>query len=172
MGQMGLIHIYTGDGQGKTTAALGLALRACGAGMRVLIVQFLKGRDTAELAALARLGIPVVRGTADKFVPAMTPAERADCRRQQQACLEQARAKAPAYDLLVLDEAFGAVSAGMFSLDELTDFVARKPAHTELVLTGRDAPESLMARADYVSEIRCVRHPFDRGVTARRGIEY
>ena len=172
MEQTGLLHIYTGDGQGKTTAALGLALRACGAGLRVMIVQFLKGRDTAELTSLAQLGIPVVRGTADKFVPAMTPAEREDCRRQQRACLAQARAKAPECDLLVLDEAFGAVSAGMLSLGELTDFVGHKPAHTELVLTGRDAPESLTARADYVSEIRCVRHPYDRGISARRGIEY
>lgn len=172
MADMGLVHIYTGDGKGKTTAALGLALRACGAGLRVMIVQFLKGRDTGELGPLVRLGIPVVRGDVRKFIPDMTEDEREECRRQQQACLARAQTAAPGCDLLVLDEVIGAAASSMIAPEELMRFVREKPPHTELVLTGRDAPAGLIALADYVSEIRCVRHPFDKGVAARRGIEY
>lgn len=168
----GRIHIYTGDGKGKTTAALGLALRAYGAGLKVMVVQFLKGRDTGELGPLARLGIPVVRSSVEKFIPDMTPAEREECRKEQHACLEEARKAAAACDLLVLDEAIGAAASGMIGPQELLHFVQNKPAHTELVLTGRGAPSELIALADYVSEIRSVKHPYDKGVPARRGIEF
>lgn len=172
MARTGLVHVYTGDGKGKTTAALGLALRARGAGLRVTVVQFLKGRDTGELGPLARLGIPVVRGDVRKFIPDMTAEEREECRRQQQACFAQAKKAAPGCDLLVLDEAIGAAASGMISQEELLRFVREKPPRTELALTGRGAPAGLIALADYVSEIRCVRHPFKKGVAARRGIEY
>lgn len=172
MEKKGLVHIYTGDGKGKTTAALGLAVRARGAGMRVLVAQFLKGRDTAELAPLRTLGVKLLRTHTDKFVPYMDTAERAACRQEQQTCLDRVRETAGDFDLVVLDEIFGAVATGMVEPAALTDFVRGKPPALELVLTGRDAPAELIALADYVSDIRCVRHPYDNGVSARRGIEF
>lgn len=169
----GRVHIYTGDGKGKTTAAVGLAVRAAGAGMRVLLVQFLKGRETAELAPLRQLGVEIVRSDdVTKFIPDMTPAEREICRAAQQRCLAAARDGMETHDMLILDEAFGAAATGMIDAGRLETLVRGKPSRLELVLTGRDAPPELIALADYVSEIRCVRHPYDKGVKARRGIEF
>ncbi|ADU27482.1 cob(I)yrinic acid a,c-diamide adenosyltransferase [Ethanoligenens harbinense] len=172
MAETGLVHIYTGDGKGKTTAAMGLACRAAGAGLRVLVVQFLKGRDTGELYSLRRLGIRVLRTDVKKFIPYMDEAERAVCREGQERCFREACAALPQYDLVVLDEAIGAASAGMLDPAALLACVRGRPKGVELVLTGRDAPQALIDCADYVSEIRCVKHPYDRGIQARRGIEF
>ena len=168
----GLIHIYTGDGKGKTTAALGLALRAKGAGLKVLIVQFLKGRDTGELVPLRILEIPVIRSDVKKFIPDMNHDELEQCKAGQRQCFQEVYKKAVDYDLVVLDEIFGAVSTGMINKDELLRFVRSKPESTELVMTGRDAPEELIGLADYVSEIRNIRHPYEKGIQAREGIEF
>lgn len=173
MDGMGLMHIYCGDGKGKTTAAVGLAVRASGAGLKVMFVQFLKGSETGELEPLKRLGVTVVRSEGvKKFIPYMTPEELYECRREQQGCLEAAENGDGTYDLIVLDEALGAVETGMIELGELTRFAESRPKGLELVLTGRKAPPELFGLADYVSEIKAVKHPYDRGVTARRGIEY
>lgn len=172
MSRKGLIHIYTGGGKGKTTAALGLALRAQGAGMKVLIVQFLKGRDTSELVPLSRLGIRVVRSDVTKFIPYMNEQELRACREGQQRCLQEALDGMGDYDLLVLDEIFGAIATGMVEKESLLQLMRQKPASLELVLTGRDAPAEAVALADYVSEIHAVRHPYEKGIPARRGIEF
>jgi cob(I)alamin adenosyltransferase len=168
----GLVHIYTGEGKGKTTAALGLAVRAKGAGLRVLVVQFLKGRDTGELASLKKLDIPVIRTEVKKFIPYMTAQEKEACQNEQETCLSRARKEAPGFDLVVLDEIFGALFMHMVTLEDVLALVKDRPRGTELVLTGRDAPAELLALADYVSDIRAVKHPYDAGVAARRGIEF
>lgn len=168
----GLIHLYTGDGKGKTTAALGLAMRAKGAGLKVLIAQFLKGRDTGELEPLRQLAIPVIRSDVTKFIPYMNPEELETCKKEQQQCFEEVCEKAEKFELIVLDEIIGAVSTGMIEKSELLRFIKNKPEQTELVLTGRDAPGELVELADYVSDIRCVKHPYHQGVQARRGIEF
>lgn len=169
----GLTHIYTGDGKGKTTAAVGLAVRAVGDGFRVLLVQFLKGRKTGELEPLEKLGVEIVRAqNVVKFIPQMTPEEFAQCKDSHESCLKAAKNAAGKYGLIILDEVIGAVQTGMIGAEELLNFVKTKPEELELVLTGRDAPPELLALADYVSEIRCVRHPYEKGVPARKGIEY
>lgn len=169
----GLVHIYTGDGKGKTTAAVGLAVRARGAGLSVLLVQFLKGRETAELGPLASLGVEILRDEQTrKFLFYMNAAERAECLRRQHAVFEKAAALLPRYDLVILDELLGAVAVEAVALGEAARLVRGKPERTELVLTGRDAPDELTGLADYVSEIRAVRHPYEQGVGARRGIEF
>jgi cob(I)alamin adenosyltransferase len=173
MTRTGLVHIYMGDGKGKTTAAAGLALRAAGSGFRVMFVQFLKGRPTGETGPLEKLGVKVVRSeSVKKFIPEMSAAELEECRREQQACLEAARSGAGDYDLIVLDEALAAAETGMISEDELCAFITSRPRGLELVLTGRSASRRLLLAADYVSQIKCVKHPYDRGVGARRGIEF
>ncbi|HEX3025939.1 MAG TPA: cob(I)yrinic acid a,c-diamide adenosyltransferase [Clostridia bacterium] len=168
----GLIHIYTGDGKGKTTAAVGLALRASGAGKSIVMVQFLKGRDTSELGPLRRLGVRIVRSDVKKFIPDMTGRELDECKTQQNHCFDEAEREAEGCDLLILDEIMGAMSVGMIAPERVENLVRSRQGKTELVLTGRDAPEWLIGLADYVSDIRSVKHPYDRGVPARKGIEY
>ncbi len=171
----GRLHVYTGDGKGKTTAALGLALRAAGAGMKVLFVQFAKGRHTSELAALERLAdlITVRRFGREGFISGEpTDEDRALAR----AGLDEAERAASSgeYGLLVLDEAAVAVKLGLFAADELLeviDAVQAASPRTEIVLTGRGAPEGLIARAGLVTEIRAVKHYYDEGAGARVGIE-
>lgn len=172
---LGLVHIYCGQGKGKTTAALGLALRCAGRGGRVLLAQFLKGRPSGELASLALIpNIRVLRAKAvQKFTFQMTAAELAATAQQHQALLQQVADEVGRgqVDLLILDEALGALQAGLLELPPLLDLLDRRPPGVEVVLTGRQPPPQLLERADYVSEITKVKHPFDRGLGARLGIE-
>lgn len=169
----GLIHIYTGDGKGKTTAAVGLAVRAAGSGLKVLFAQFLKGQATGETQPLKKLGVTVFRSDAvTKFIPYMTKAELDECRTAQHRIFDEAKAGIAQYDVIILDEVCSAVSTGMIDVKEVVSMMEQRPRGTEIVLTGRDAPNELVALADYVSDIKAVKHPFDRGITARQGIEY
>ena len=173
MNNKGLIHIYTGDGKGKTTAAIGLCVRAVGAGRRVLFAQFLKGWTTGEIEPLKTLGVHVVRSAQVlKFIPEMNETELEDCRRGQSAILDEVESCMSAFDFIILDEALGALSTGIVSLEAIRAIIKKKPESAELVLTGRNAPEQLVELADYVSEIKAVKHPYDRGISARRGIEF
>ena len=171
--QKGLIHLYIGDGKGKTTAAVGLSVRARGSGLRVVFAQFLKGRASGEQQPLETLGVTVLRHmSSQKFVFSMTDEERKICRTEQAACLQEAADAGKTADLLVLDEVFGALSCGMLEKDAVLALLKNKPAGLEAVLTGRDPAPEFLALADYISEVQCVRHPYEKGVTARRGIEY
>jgi cob(I)alamin adenosyltransferase len=166
------VQVYTGDGKGKTTAAMGLALRALGRGLNVKVVQFLKGRDSGEVLMLERLGVEVVRVSADgKFLWDMTDEEKAALRESAQAVLPVIRGWLGTADVLVLDEALGALHGGLLSLGDLMDIIERRGG-TEVVLTGRAAPAALVERADLVTEARPVKHYMDAGVKARKGIEF
>ena len=168
----GFVQIYTGDGKGKTTAALGLALRAAGAGLRVYFGQFIKNGDYSELTGLARFAdcITVAQFGLGRFVgrePA--PADREAAQRGLQ---EIRRALVSgAYDLVIGDEANVAASRGLIEEADLLALIDLRPPQVELVLTGRGAPAVVLARADLVTEMRAVRHYYDRGVAARVGIE-
>lgn len=169
----GLLHVYTGDGKGKTTAAVGLAVRMRGAGMPVVFAQFLKGTSTSELAPLQTMGVQIFRRkSVEKFVSAMTPEERAACRSEQCACFAQAAAAAPRAGLLVLDELCGALALDMVNAQAVRTFLKDRPAGLEIACTGRDAPEWLLEQADYVTVMVCKKHPYTRGIRARKGIEY
>ncbi|MBR1458316.1 MAG: cob(I)yrinic acid a,c-diamide adenosyltransferase [Oscillospiraceae bacterium] len=169
-----MLHIYCGDGKGKTTAALGLAVRAAGAGMRVHIVQLLKGSDTAELHALSYIpGITVTRLDRDYgFTFRMDAQTRQTVTELHNALLYEAytRVKAGETDMLVLDEFCAAYEAGMVD-PEFADLLVRN-CTAELVLTGRRPAPQFVNAADYVSDIRAVKHPYDRGIAARKGIEF
>jgi len=170
----GLIHIYCGDGKGKTTAAMGLALRAAGSGRRVLLLQFLKDGKSSELAPLARVpGIEIVPQTRSfGFSWTLTDKEREEARAYYTGLLEDAFRRAGDFDLLVLDEAMGACSTGMVDESRLLALLKRRPAELETVLTGRDPSQALLDAADYVTEMRKIKHPYEQGVPARRGIEF
>ena len=162
--ELGLVHLYWGEGKGKTTAAMGLALRALGQGARVVIVQFLKGADTGEVPLLRQLGAEIYRGKAgQKFVFQMDEAEKAATRRLQDQNLAAALAR-PA-DLLVLDEACAAWQL-------LERAVRGRPAGQEVVLTGRTPAPWMEELADYSTEMRCHRHPYEKGIAARKGVEF
>jgi cob(I)alamin adenosyltransferase len=173
----GLIHIYTGDGKGKTTAALGLGIRAYGRGFKVLLVQFLKGRDTGELSVLQQLGpnFAVRRNSnLQKFMKELNSQERATVQTTTRERWEEAvsAAQQQICDLLILDEVMAALGAGLLPLATVVTFLKQKPPALEVVLTGRDAPPELVELADYVSEIKAVKHPYEQGIPARKGIEY
>ncbi len=168
-----MIHVYTGDGQGKTTAALGLALRSLGRGRTVVLVRFLKGQPSGELISLARFGnCRVLSFGREEFIRGRTPGR--EDRREAEAGLAAAETilKERSADLLVLDEINAALDLGLLPVERAEELVAGCPAEIDLVLTGRNCPEAILARADYASEIRELRHPFPDGGPPREGIEY
>ena len=173
--QTGLIHLYCGDGKGKTTCAMGLALRMLGAGGRVVIAQFLKEGDSSELKSLSQL--PGVRIFSGKPVPgftfSMTPEQKEQLRQHHTQRLTEmirlCRTEQP--DLLVLDEAVASMNLGFLDRELLLDFLRHKPTSLEVALTGRDPSQELLALCDYISEIHCLRHPYEKGIAAREGIE-
>jgi len=176
MDTKGLVHIYTGNGKGKTTAAIGLGIRACGRGFKVLMVQFLKGAETGELDTLKKLepDFMLYRGTElRKFVWNMSDEEKREAGRIQRDIFSHAvkEASSHQWDLLILDEIMAAMTNGFIPVGDVADFIRNKPDKLEVVLTGRNAPAELVELADYVSEIKAVKHPMDRGVPARKGIE-
>ena len=180
--QKGIVQVYTGTGKGKTTAALGLCLRAIGQGLRVCIIQFLKGGwQTGELTATARLAPELVFLTfgADRQARAGEgPWWEAGYDEQDYAAAREALEAArqalarDEYDLIVLDEINCALHDGLLSVQEVLELIEHKPQQTELVLTGRDAPQAIIERADLVTDMHEVKHPFRQGVKARKGIEY
>ena len=181
----GLIHIYCGDGKGKTTAAVGLAVRCAGRGNKVrcagrgnkvLLVQFLKSRDSGELYSLAKLpDIEVMRGKeSKKFTFQMNEEEKHALLIEHNKMFEQvlAKIKNGGYSLLILDEVIldeviGALNAKVFEMPKLIEFLRHKPENLEVVLTGRNPAPELVEIADYVSEMRKVKHPMDKGIMAR-----
>ena len=171
----GLIHIYCGDGKGKSTAAVGLAVRCAGRGNKVLLVQFLKSRDSGELYSLAKLpDIEVMRGKeSKKFTFQMNEEEKHALLIEHNKMFEQvlAKIKNGGYSLLILDEVIGALNAKVFEMPKLIEFLRHKPENLEVVLTGRNPAPELVEIADYVSEMRKVKHPMDKGIMAREGIE-
>lgn len=212
---MGFLHIYCGDGKGKTTAAAGQALRMAGCGKKAVIVRFLKNEDSGEVAALR--GIPQVNVLSceesfgftwqmtekekqkaaeyykKQFEAACLEAERC-CREAEEGCAvasegcavaersyavqEKSREEAekfpdPKADVLfVMDELCAAVNAGLLDLTSVLEFLDSRPSNLEVVVTGRKPHKELLARADYVTEMRLISHPYGNGIPARKGIEY
>ena len=171
--ERGLVQVYTGDGKGKTTAALGLALRACGHELKVFLAQFAKGRESGELAALERFAglVTVRRYGREGFIVGEPTPEDARLARAGWREVREVAARGR-HDLLILDEIGTVLHYRLLDAAEVLDFVTGKPASLELVLTGRWIPPELLAKADLVTEMREVKHYFAQGVPAREGIEY
>ena len=172
----GLVHIYTGEGKGKTTAAVGLAVRALGHGMTVCYAHFNKRPELYgyhEIQSLQKLGATILGFTEGhwSFNPKVTrESSREDVKNGLIQLTGFIQGKTP--DLLILDEILISVRDGVLAEDELLEFIAQKPAKLELVLTGRGATDELIEVADYVSYIQKVKHPFDRKIYSREGIEF
>ncbi len=171
--RQGLVQVFTGDGKGKTSAALGAVLRASGQGLRVYIAFFMKGRHpSGEWNILAKLPNVDMATFGSGFIsPAdVKPKDREQARQALAAAREAVLSGN--YDLVVLDEVNLAVAWKLVELDEVTKLIADKPSHVELILTGREADTKLIQLADLVTEMLNIKHPYAEGVTARRGIEY
>ena len=176
----GLVQIYTGDGKGKTTAAFGLALRAAGQGNKVLIYQFLKpsSLDIGERFAL-QLGAVRIRVEAldvewDMAKSFEDTKQVAEAKAAISEALERIAQTAEKrfYDLIILDEIVFCLSKGLAKLEDIKSIIDKRDPAVEIVLTGRDATKELIALADLVTEMKKIKHPFDKGISARRGIEF
>jgi cob(I)alamin adenosyltransferase len=168
----GYVHIYTGDGKGKTTAALGLAIRAAGAGLQVFLAQFIKGRQYSELKALERLAdqISVEQFGLPRFIngkPSLPDIEAA------RYGLERVKSSmlSGRFDVIIIDEGNVAVTYGLLSKEDILDLIDMKPEELELVITGRGALPEVIDKADLVTEMKAVKHYYDNGIDARVGIE-
>ena len=178
MEHKGLVHIYTGDGKGKTTAALGLAIRAAGMGLKVLIVQFFK-EDNApsgekDFLRGVETGIELIRANCRH---PMFTGDKTDRKKVAAAIVEtfelvKEKVAEGGLGLVVLDEILSAVNGGWLASVELIKFIEGRPVELEIVLTGRAAPVELVKIADYVTEMLNIKHPYDEGVAARRGIDF
>lgn len=172
----GLIHLYCGDGKGKTTAAMGLSIRAAGSGMKVVFLQFLKGRPVSELNSLKLIpGITVIRNDKDYgFYNTMTEQDKLQITKLHNDNLYQTMelVEAGEVDLLVLDEVCAAYKYPLLDTKVIQELILFKRKGLELVLTGRNPDKLFLEHADYISEIQKIKHPFDRNIQAREGIEY
>ena len=169
---LGLIHIYTGPGKGKTTAALGLALRAVGHDLKIAIVHFMKIWDYGEVKSLKKLGIDLFRyGTTELIDPEdPSPVDFEQAKLAMEKAEELIRGGV--YDIVILDEITVAIDFKLISLQEVVDLLEGKPDNLELILTGRTCPEALIEKADLVSRIDEIKHPYQKGLQARKGIEF
>lgn len=169
-----MIHLYHGDGKGKTTAACGLILRASGHGMRVLLAQFFKDGSSGEIAALSHLANVTARHPDIHYgrYRTLTDSERQEVRACYIEYLADIISKAENYDLIVLDEIVSAYNYACVDREALLAFLKTQGPLREIVLTGRSPAPELLELSDYVTEMKKQKHPFDRGVTAREGIEY
>ena len=167
-----MIQVYTGNGKGKTTAALGLALRACGAGLKVYIAQFIKGRNYSELKALRkfRANLTIEQFGRGCFIKTPGPVDRELAQNGLKKISQIISEKK--FDLVILDEINVALDLKLFAVQDVLKLIEKSPQETELVLTGRNAPPEIIDRADLVSEIQEIKHYFKKGVKARRGIEF
>ena len=173
----GLVHVYTGDGKGKSTAALGQVLRSLGHGLRVYIAQFLKSSElfSGEIKALDLFHDNVRLVRYHQIHPMFDPdVDVSQLRVSVSEALDEAREAmlSTSYDIIVLDEINNAVAEGFIVVKAIVEFISSKPKEVELILTGRNAAKEVVELADYVTEMRCIKHPFERGIPARRGIEF
>ncbi len=174
LGARGTVQVYTGDGKGKTTAALGLGLRAWGHGARVLVIQFMKGRiNYGELEAAQRLdGFDIEQYGRETFVDRDEPAAEDVALAREALARARQVVNANEYDLVILDEVNVAADYGLIKTEDVLDLIAKKPREMELVLTGRSAPAEFVAAADLVSDVREIKHHYRIGIPARKGIEF
>jgi cob(I)alamin adenosyltransferase len=168
-----LIHIYTGNGKGKTTAAIGLGMRAVGHGLSVYMIQFMKGRRYGEINTIEKTpNFTVKQFGRDDFVSKKNP-EQIDIDYAQQGINHARKIIVDGkYDVVILDEIIVAIDFNLISLEKVLDILTLKPDHVELILTGRYAPADLVKHADLVSELCEIKHPYTEGVLSRKGIDW
>lgn len=175
MANKGYVHLYVGSGKGKTTASIGLSVRARGSGKNVLIAQFLKGQNTSELVPLGSLGIDIIRTKeAKKFVFQMNEQELEATRQDCEDCFNEVKnaIENHKYDLVIMDEIVDALNLKLIKTDDLVSLVENRPEDIEMVLTGRNPEQAIIDISDYYTLMTAEKHPYNNGVAQRKGIEY
>lgn len=167
-----MVHLYYGYGKGKTSAAIGFALRAAGAGMRGLCFQFLKGNNSSERKLLDKLTDVISGRDNEKFIFQMNDEEKSEAAKYYSDIFDNIIGKCKDYDFVILDEITDAVETGFISGEKLFDFINEYKGSTEIIITGHNPAEELIESCDYVTEMKKIKHPYDKGIRARRGIEY
>ena len=170
----GRIHIYYGDGKGKTTAAMGLVMRAAGSGLRVLVYQYQKNNSSSERPVLEVIpGVTCLPGRDKvKHYSQLNGEEKVELRKYNTKALDEIIKFCSPFDVLLLDEVLDAVWLGLLNEDKLLGFLEHKPRGLEIILTGHEASQRMIDAADYVTEMRKIKHPSDMQIAAREGIEY
>ena len=167
-----MYHIYTGENKGKTTASVGLAVRALGAGNKVLFASFFKPDGSSEHEMLEKLGATFMRYTyRGNFFKRYDKEELAKAKEAFTEFFAEVKENTPGHDMIVMDEVVYAIHMGLVNVQELVDFV-KEHHDKELVMTGRDYPQELIDVADYVTEMKKIKHPFDQGAQPRKGVEF
>lgn len=170
--KLGLIHIYTGEGKGKTSAGMGLILRALGRGLKIKIIQLFK-RDTGEQFFFENSGFKYLQfKPLHPFFKAYNSDELTDLKKEFMEFWKEAIEDIEEYDVILIDEIGPGIKWKIISEEIVLDLMKNKPKNTELILTGRNIPEYIIEKADYVSEIKKIKHPYDKGILARKGIEF
>ncbi len=170
--KLGLIHVYTGEGKGKTSAGMGLVLRALGRSLKIKIIQLFK-RDTGEQFFFENSGFKYLQfKPLHSFFKNYNGDEFEDLKKEFLEFWKEAIKDIEEYDVILIDEIGPGIKWKIISEDFVLEFIGNKPENTELVLTGRNIPESVIEKADYVSEIKKIKHPYDKGILAREGIEF
>lgn len=172
----GLVQVYTGDGKGKTTAALGQAFRSIGHGLKVCMIQFLKGNSTGELNSVKKVepDFQIFRFEKNRgFFWTLSDEEKRELKREVETGFEFARKllAEEKCDILILDEIMAVLHNKLLAVEKVCDLIRNKPEHVELILTGRNAPPEIVELADLVTEMRVIKHYYDKGIPARKGIE-
>lgn len=171
----GLVHLYFGNGKGKTTAAIGLGIRACGRGKKILLAQFLKSNDSGEILALkCNDAFKILKDKPiKKFIPYMSDKEKTEAFICQNRLFKTVTEEisTESFDLVILDEIVDALNLEIISFEDLKDFLNNRPLHLEVVMTGHNPKEEIFELCDYVTEIKKIKHPYDKGVQGRIGIE-
>ncbi len=173
----GLVHVYTGEGKGKTTAALGMALRSVGHGYKVAVVQFIKGTMRTGEREAAKMLAPYLDWTTSGRGFTSGPwnvATEEEHREAAQHAFRTAEEKLTSgeFHMVILDEVLGAIKAGLVTVKQVLSLIRQKPPRVHLVLTGRDAPPEIVDAADLVTEMRPVKHPYGQGIVAQKGVEF
>jgi len=175
MSNIGMVHVYCGLGKGKTTAAIGLGIRAAGNGLKVCMIQFLKTSFTGELKTLKKLEpfFNVHRLESPKgFFYELTEQQKETLKLEVLEEFEFAKKLIEECDVLILDEILGVLENKLLQLEQMVELIKSKPDKLELILTGRNVPEEIMKLANYVSEIKSIKHPGEFAIEARKGIEF
>jgi len=172
--ERGIVQVYTGNGKGKTSAAFGLALRAIGRGLKVYVIQFIKGGfNYGELYIVDKLpNLELKAFGRGKFVTEKPPGKEDVELAEKALALAEKVVKSGEYDIVILDEINVALNLKLIKIGKVLELIRNKPKHVELILTGRYAPDEIIEAADLVTEMREVKHPYNKGFQARKGIEY
>lgn len=169
-----MIHVYCEDGKGKTTAAIGLSLRMVGSGKKVLVAQFFKNGNSSEIKALSTFSNVTIMSQKENFgrFSKMSEEDKVRAKEYYPKYIEEVENASDEVDLLVLDELTSVINHGLIDLENVLEFLKDKRDELEIVITGRNPDGKLLEIADYVTEMKKVKHPYDKGVKARRGIEF